>query len=262
MRTLAFTLPNGRTMSYMEYGNGNPNAKAVLVMHGLVGSVADEMLADKLKGIPLRMIYPARPGYGESDYFQMTVVSDWAKQLNTFLDALHLDFFDVAGISAGAPYAYSFAALYPNRVKTVYINSGVSAVYEPEILSCYPQQDIAFYQKLQKATREKAGQWLYNAYIPFFTEEIKRSRNFLDAMGGDLLNIGQESILQTLPWGFDVKDIRRPVILLHGTDDQVVPYAAAKATAARIPNAELITLEAEGHTSPRTMQAFMRLLTR
>ncbi|MFT3984343.1 MAG: alpha/beta hydrolase [Lachnospiraceae bacterium] len=260
MSTLKFTLPNDRIMSYMEYGN--PDGKAVIVLHGLVGSVAEENLAEQLKDIPLRLIYLARPGYGESDYFPMECVSDWGRQLEPFLDALHLESFDVVGISAGAPYAYSMAVLYAGRVRTVYINSGVTAVYDPDIISCYTQQSIEAYRQLLKITREEAGKAIYKIYLPLFTEEVKKSRNFQDSMGGNLMNIGQESILQVTPWGFSLGDIPRPVVLLHGTLDTVVPYSGAKAMASRIPGAQLITLDSEEHSSGRTMQKLLELLTR
>lgn len=112
MRLGSFQLPNGASLSYAEYGTstGNP----VLLFHGLVGSICSEGMEESLCGLPVRVIALARPGYGASDYFDMDCVADWGRLLAEFWDHLELWSFDIVGISAGAPYAYSLAALYPD----------------------------------------------------------------------------------------------------------------------------------------------------
>ena len=95
-------LSNGRKLSYAEYGA--PDGRPVLLLHGLVGSVISEGMEEQLAGIPLRVLALARPGYGASDYFEMSCVADWPRQLKAFLDDLGLHSFDVYAISAGAPY--------------------------------------------------------------------------------------------------------------------------------------------------------------
>ena len=126
-------LSNGRKLSYAEYGA--PDGHPVLLLHGLVGSVISEGMEEQLAGIPLRVLALARPGYGASDYFEMSCVADWPRQLKAFLDNLGLHSFDVYAISAGAPYGYALAAFYPDRVRAVYVNSGIPAVCLPEYIS-------------------------------------------------------------------------------------------------------------------------------
>ena len=135
MRLGSFQLPNGASLSYAEYGTstGNP----VLLFHGLVGSICSEGMEESLCGLPVRVIALARPGYGASDYFDMDCVADWGRLLAEFWDHLELWSFDIVGISAGAPYAYSLAALYPDRIGTLYINSGIPAVCFPNVLAQY-----------------------------------------------------------------------------------------------------------------------------
>ena len=121
MRLGSFQLPNGASLSYAEYGasTGNP----VLLFHGLVGSICSEGMEESLCGLPVRVIALARPGYGASDYFDMDCVADWGRLLAEFWDHLELWSFDIVGISAGAPYAYSLAALYPDRSTAAYLRS-------------------------------------------------------------------------------------------------------------------------------------------
>jgi pimeloyl-ACP methyl ester carboxylesterase len=51
------------------------------------------------------------------------------------------------------------------------------------------------------------------------------------------------------PWGFDVSQLSMPTLIMHGTNDRMVPSSHAQWLAARCPPAEL-RLEAEqGHIS-------------
>ena len=184
MRLGSFQLPNDASLSYAEYGTST--GKPVLLLHGLVGSICSEGMEESLCGLPMRVIALARPGYGDSDYFDMDCVADWGRLLTEFWDHLGLQSFDIVGISAGAPYAYSLAAL-----------------------------------------------------------------------GGDLRNIGQEAKLQEAPWGFELSEVRCPVVLLHGTADSEVPYGAMVETVKRLPHARIIKLEGEEHASPAITDRLM-----
>lgn len=163
---------------------------------------------------------------------------------------------------AGAPYAYSLAALYPNQVGTVYINSGMPEVCLPEILAQYPSQDAALYDRFRSMSRQEVGKFLYESYLPALSKKVLQSRDFQDSMGGDLRNIGQEAKLQGLPWGFELSEVRCPVVLLHGTADSEVPYGAMKETVKYLPDARIITLAGEEHASPAIEARLMEELLR
>ena len=258
MRLGSFQLPNNASLSYAEYGTST--GKPVLLLHGLVGSICSEGMEGSLCGLPMRVIALARPGYGDSDYFDMDCVADWGRLLAEFWDHLELWSFDIVGISAGAPYAYSLAALYPDRIGTLYINSGIPAVCFPNVLAQYPAQDAALYRAFRGMSRQEAGQALYDSYLPLFPEAALQSRDFRDSMGSDLRNIGQEAKLQEAPWGFKLSEVRCPVVLLHGTADSEVPYSAMEETAKELPHARIIKLEGEEHASPAITDRLMEEL--
>ena len=165
MRLGSFQLPNDASLSYAEYGTST--GKPVLLLHGLVGSICSEGMEESLCGLPMRVIALARPGYGDSDYFDMDCVADWGRLLTEFWDHLGLQSFDIVGISAGAPYAYSLAALYPDRIGTVYINSGIPAVRFPNVLAQYPAQEAVLYH----AFYGKRWAWLYITAIVRFSKK-------------------------------------------------------------------------------------------
>jgi pimeloyl-ACP methyl ester carboxylesterase len=52
-------------------------------------------------------------------------------------------------------------------------------------------------------------------------------------------------------WRERLAELRVPALVIHGTDDPVVPYGNGIALAKEIPGAELLTLEGMGHELPR-----------
>lgn len=251
-----FKLKNGGKLSYAEYGNSK--GKVVFVLGGLLSSIKSN---ESLDTLPYRVICLARPGYGLSDYFEMNSVLDWAILLEDFIAYLKVESFNIVGISAGAPYAYALAKHYQTQTEGVYISKGLAAVYRDDILALYDESNVEFYEEVKNSSREDIGKKVYDAYMPFFSEEIKNSDDFKDAMSGELLNIGQEVKLQVLPWGFELSEINCPTVLIHGTEDTEVPYVAVKKTTTLIPNARLITLEGIGHFEPQTLEALVNALT-
>jgi len=51
------------------------------------------------------------------------------------------------------------------------------------------------------------------------------------------------------PWGFDFGELSGPVMIWQGDADLMVPFAHAKALAARIPGGSVHLEEGEGHLS-------------
>ena len=49
------------------------------------------------------------------------------------------------------------------------------------------------------------------------------------------------------PWGFELADISAPVLLLHGRQDEFVPFKHGQWLAAHIPGAEARWLDQDGH---------------
>ena len=49
------------------------------------------------------------------------------------------------------------------------------------------------------------------------------------------------------PWGFELNQIRIPVLLMHGEQDQFVPVSHSRWLASRMPDAETRFLPEDGH---------------
>ena len=55
---------------------------------------------------------------------------------------------------------------------------------------------------------------------------------------------------QYIEKGVDVRPIAKPTLVIHGTEDRVVPYGNGELLARRIANAKLVTLKGCGHLPP------------
>src|SRR5262245_43068149 len=122
------TYKNDLQLSYLEYGDkeGYP----MLVQHGFIASISDYGLFDRLNQRGLRLICIARPGYGESSPYLLGSYAKWADLASEVIGELHLQQFDVLGISSGAPYAYSIGYKFTDQVRSIFILSGMPALYD------------------------------------------------------------------------------------------------------------------------------------
>lgn len=250
-----FTLPDGRKIEYKVYGqeNGYP----IVGCHGLAGSVFSEGADELLEGIPVRYILIARPGYGRSDFFLMKNIAEWPEIIKPLLEHLNIKEFDVIGISAGAPYAYAAAAAFPDRIKNVYINKGLGAVYKQEVISLYPhgaEKEIAVYQK---ASLEKIAARLQETYLSQLTEEHKKIPYIRDSLVGGCMGMAACGKLEFMDWEFDIEDVLQPVQLFHCRDDQEVPFAMAEKTMEYLKDAKLVVHDTGGHMSEALMLDMM-----
>ena len=87
---------DGASLSYAEYGD--PAGFPILIQHGLIASIDDTHLFDRLTQLRTRLICIARPGYGQSSPFVMRNMAEWADIASVLIDELKLSRFDVLGM--------------------------------------------------------------------------------------------------------------------------------------------------------------------
>ncbi|MGH2451014.1 MAG: alpha/beta fold hydrolase, partial [Candidatus Limnocylindria bacterium] len=92
----------------------------------------------------------------------------------------------------------------------------------------------------------------YAGTLPFDEEEMRalagkivdRTVNIASSMTNHWILEGGEPVRPRLG------EIRVPTLVLHGTEDPLLPYGHAEALAAEIPGARLLPLEGTGHEVP------------
>ena len=125
-----------RYLSYTD--NGSNNSFPVLIQHGMIASIDDTYLFDRLLQTGARVISIARPGYGKSSPYLMKDIADWGDIVSVLVDELRLSHFDVLGISSGAPYSYAIGNKLASRVRNLFILSGTPALFEDRIVAFWP----------------------------------------------------------------------------------------------------------------------------
>jgi len=246
--------------------SGNPSGHPVIYLHGTPGSRVGPFPRGRvLYKLGVRLISFDRPGYGGSDRQPGRRVADVAHDVEAIAGQLGLDRFAVVGRSGGGPHALACAALLPGRVTRAGVLVSL-APWEAEGLDWFAGMaesnvrgfttaasapELLNTTLAQAADRIKADP---TSLVPTLGAEppeadrrvvadpgIRRllAKNFAEALRESAAGWIDDSLALCAPWGFDVSDIRGPVLLWHGENDVFSPAAHTRWLAERIPGAEL-----------------------
>ncbi len=233
---------------------GEKSGFPVLVQHGLVASIDDCYLFQRLLDSGRRVICIARTGYGESSPYLMQSFAEWADIVVVLAGELGLSQFDVLGISSGAPYSYALGSQLPEKVRNIYIFSGIPALYDDKVLSHWPNPvtknaDIG---EMQKLARE--------LFFSDVTPEEMKLNDIRDSMRNDCFGVAQDLRLRGLDWGFTLAEIQAPVFMEHSQDDPGVPYITAALTAKLLPCCTLKARAGGEHFSAAALDDFIKMV--
>ncbi|MBI4226468.1 alpha/beta hydrolase [Candidatus Roizmanbacteria bacterium] len=270
-RSIKFTrLPDGRRLSLTEYGA--PYGKPIFYFHGWPGSrIGGEVLDEPAKALGVRLISADRPGFGRSDPAPGRTLLSWIEDVLDLSDYLGVKKFAVLGVSGGGPYTYAAAYAIPERLTRVGVAAGLGPVSNKELYKQLSRMlKLASWSSLHAPHLMAANVWGLNfaakhlsELLPFLRLAWKTSsdkkvflqRNYRELMRrGTIESLRQgtrsaveEWQLYAQPWGFNLEDIRIPVVIWHGTEDKSVPYVTAKFVKSQLPKAELHTYGNKGH---------------
>lgn len=261
-------LPDGRNIACAEYGHRS--GLPVLALHGTPGSRLMFALAHKAareRGV--RLIAPERPGYGLSDYRAAESLAQIAEDLKSVADAYGLGRFAIIGVSGGAPYAVAAAEALPERISLLGLVAPVGEVAAGELalsgfhrflfkrLARRPWAVRLFFHRLRLLifrSPDTIYHWLMRRVRPADRKILARAevKASLQAGIGEGLRPGVEGAAQDLrlycaPWRLRLAEIDVPAIVWQGSDDPVVPPAAAYALARALPNCRLDVIPGAGH---------------
>ena len=253
---------------------GNPAGHPVVYLHGTPGSRVAPLPRERvLYTIGVRLITFDRPGYGGSDRLASRQVADVVPDVAAIADELDVETFAVLGRSGGGPHALACAALMPRRVTKAGILvsiapwaakgldwfAGMSQSNVREFTSASSTPESLIVELAQTAARIKADPMSHvSALGPELPEDDRRviedagirkllAENFAEALRDSADGWIDDSLAFCAPWGFDLTDIRVPVLLWHGEKDVFSPAAHARWLAEQIPSAELRVLPDSAH---------------
>jgi pimeloyl-ACP methyl ester carboxylesterase len=239
----------GNHLSYMEYGDraGYP----ILVQHGLIASIDDHDLFDRLIHEGVRVICIARPGYGDSSPYLMESLAEWADIVSSLVQTLDLHQFDILGISSGAPYSYSLSACLGGKVRNIYILSGIPALYDEIVLSQWPYPILA---GGDMSNLEGLAQELFFSHL----SDRDRARNDIkDSMRNNCFGVAQDLRLRFIDWGFRLSEVKGKVFMRHSRCDSEIPFTTAVRTAELLPHCTLELADNGPHFSREVLDDFI-----
>jgi pimeloyl-ACP methyl ester carboxylesterase len=264
------SLADGRRIGYAEYGDAQ--GAPVLAIHGTPGSRFMFALTDKAaRARGLRIIAPERPGYGLSVYRRSAGLVQTAEDLKHFTDALGLRWFAVIGVSGGGPFAIAAASAMPERFALLALVSPVGPIADCQarlrlsrmhrlIFTRLGRSDpacAAFFWSVRTLVHLSPG-IAYRALMQRVTFSDRallaqaEVRANLQAALREGLRPGTAGARQDLrqfcaPWRLGLEEIDVPSIVWQGSDDTIVPAAAAYHLAEAMPNCRLDVIQGAGH---------------
>lgn len=264
---------DGRVLTVEDAGPAS--AYPVLVPRGGGSRHLSPALVRDARRYGFRLIGYDRPGYGGSTRVPGRTIADCAADVSAILADLAIEQVAVWGFSGGGPYALATAALLPDVVSA-------ACVFAP--LGPYGVEGLDFLDGMDESYREEVRVFFEDrqaAREKFRTEatemfgRLSISDNWLAAWGDRALQDeahGQEAAdylaaefrdgwtngdagwwddwsAFLTSWGFELADVRAPVILWHGLADTKCPPAHSRWLAAQIQNISAHYPELDDHTN-------------
>jgi pimeloyl-ACP methyl ester carboxylesterase len=197
-------------------------------------------------------------------------VADMADDAVAVLDAYGVGRADIVGASMGGMIVQTVALTHPDRVRTMtsimssplaggfmaaIIGAGPTELPGPEqkvldLLALNAQPPASDEERIERAVL----QWrtLAGTMAPFDEDEVRdRERRILArAKDIDAANNHQFAVASSPDRTADLARVKVPTLVIHGTEDPILPYAHGVATADAIPGATMLPIEGMGHELP------------
>jgi pimeloyl-ACP methyl ester carboxylesterase len=191
---------------------------------------------------------------GDSDVSDY-LIADLATDAVRLLDHLDVATAHVVGQSMGGMIAQQLAIDAPTRVASLSLLSTSPdlsiAPPDPAVLSVAQAMDShsrdAWMDAAISSLRMQTGpRWTFDEELVRARVEATVQRAFRPAA-----SIRQmRAILRSPPRIRDLRQVDAPTLVVHGSDDPVLPIAHAQELAAAIPHAHLVVVDGMGHAVP------------
>jgi 3-oxoadipate enol-lactonase len=235
----------GVSLHYRVQGSGEP----LLLVHGFpLSAQLWEPIIPHLER-EYRLIVPDLRGHGESGASERVSMGRFAADLATLLD--HLDErrpVVPVGLSMGGYICFEFLRRYPDRVRALVLANTRAAPDTPE-------QARGRHETAERVLREGstvvADQMLEKLFAPGAPRELRdRWHRIMAATPPPGVAAALEAMAQRPDSYEALRSFERPVLIIAGAEDAIIPVADAEAMAGAAPDARLEVIPAAGHLTP------------
>lgn len=231
--------PAGRTLHYAD--TGEPGWRPVLFLGGTGTSVRAMLMTGYLetlrRQLRLRFITVERNGFGDTAFDPAWTLGDYARDVRTVLDHLHIARFGMVAISGGGPYAAHIAAAMPERLISLHFAAALADAPVGDGADCKADLDQLAHA-LAPTIDNPESWWAYPSQspthaIPGFSERAydEGARTFFirGQMGGARPEAAEllrycHAALDTLP----LDRVKAPTFTYYGLADRTVTPANAR----------------------------------
>jgi non-heme chloroperoxidase len=253
---------DGTEIFYKDWGPRD--GQVVMFHHGWPLSADDwdgQMMAFVAKGY--RVVAHDRRGHGRSGQAATGHDMDtYVADVVALTDALDLrDAVHIGHSTGGGEVARYVAHAKPGRVSKAVLISAVA----PIMVQSAANPDgvpLSVFDDIREQTATNRAQYFYDFTLPFFgynrdgadVKDGVRRNWWRQGMTGSVLahTLGIKAFSET-DFTDDLKAITVPTLVLHGEDDQIVPFAiTGKRSAEIVPGAQLISYPGFPHGMPTT----------
>jgi pimeloyl-ACP methyl ester carboxylesterase len=263
MREVAVGTDDGRVLHAYDVGpTGRSDELVVLWHHGTPNTGAPpEPLFEAARSLGIRWIGYDRPSYGGSTPHHGATVASAADDARQVADQLGVGRFAVFGHSGGGPRALACGALLSDRVLAV-VSISAPAPWPADGLDFFEGMSDGSVRELQAAARGRAeleevlaaNEFDPESFIAADYAALEGTWSWFNdivqaATANGLDGMVQDDVTAMAPWGFDLREVAAPTLIMHGTADRMVPSGHAEWLAAHCPAAELRLQPGQGHIS-------------
>jgi pimeloyl-ACP methyl ester carboxylesterase len=248
-------------VEYVEIGDG----PVVVALHGAMGGYDQSLiLAQTIGNAGYRYIAMSRPGYLGTPMSSGQTPEQQGDLISALLDELGVAKAGVMAVSGGGPSAVQFGLRHSDRCTGLVLVSTCADKVNTHIpFSFKVTKHLARWSWFAKKFRKKAERDLKAVAKRSIRDPEILARTISDAdtwpifstmLLGTFDRMGQRlegtendiEITRTATYALENLDL--PVLIVHGTQDQLVPFKVhAKMYEARLPNAELLAVEGGEH---------------
>lgn len=238
----------------LEYAILNPQTDddklPILLLHATPGGYDQGLMLGRHNFDPDQMVIAvSRPGYLGTPVNTARSVEDQADMYASLLAQLDVPEVIVCGISGGGPSAIQFALRYPAQTAGLILGSAAVKAVDTSI------DDVPLFMT------STLGSWFTLNLARFIPSLLGKDIAAHPSLAKSALALAQTSFpldfrrdgwrkdtqqLRALP-DYPFEQIQCPTLFIHGTADEIVPFAHAQAAAQAVANGRLMVIEGGRH---------------